>query len=116
MSITYRSGRGAGVPKTTQVFRSSGTWSKPTGCTTIRVQLCGGGGGGAGHQESGGAGGYSEETIDVTGVSSQSVTVGGGGGSVSYYGLGGNGGTTSFGSYLSATGGFGANRNNQHYY
>ena len=94
MTITYRSGRGAGVPKSTQVFRSSGTWSRPSGCTAIRVQLCGGGGGVTGHSESGGAGGYSEETIDVTGTSSVSVTVGGGGGSTGYYGLGGNGGAT----------------------
>lgn len=90
------------------------TWTKPSGCTTVLVKLVGGGGGAAGYCESGGAGGYSERVINVSAVSSVTVTVGGGGASVGYYAGGGNGGTSSFGAYCSATGGYGANQNAGH--
>ena len=116
MGIDFRGGQDPTVPKTIQVFESSGnyTWTRPEGCTHIRVQLCGAGGGGTGYLESGGAGGYSEKFIDVNNISSVNLTVGSGGSSVHYYGHAGDGGTTSFGSHLSASGGYGANRNNQH--
>ena len=97
-----------------QVFTGSGTWNKPTGVRFIKVQVQGGGGGGSGHGESGGAGGYSERVIDVTSVSSVSVSVSGEVNGTYYSGAGDNGGGSSFGSYCSAGGGFGANRNNQH--
>ena len=97
-----------------QFFNSSGTYTKPAGIKRIRVQLVGGGGGGSGYAESGGSGGYSEEIIDATSITTVSVTVGGGGGGVTYSGAAGNGGATSFGSYLSATGGHGANRQGSH--
>ena len=64
---------------------------------------------------SGGAGGYSEKLIDVSSVSSVQVTVGTGSTSWTYYsGAAGGGNTSSFGSYMSATGGRGANTTNQH--
>ena len=91
-------------------FTSNGTWSRPAGVQKIRVQICGAGGGGTGHGESGGAGGYAEEIIDVTGISSVSVTLNGGGGGVNYHNSAGNGGSSSFGPYLSASGGEGARR------
>jgi len=91
-----------------QVFTSGGTWTKPSGITRIRVQLVAGGGGGTGHGEAGGSGGYSERYIDVTAVASVAVTVGGGGGGVNYHNVGGGGNTTSFGGYLTASGGEGA--------
>ena len=91
-----------------QVFTSNGTWTRPTGITRVRVQLVGGGGGGTGHGEAGGAGGYSERYLDVTSISSVAITIGGGGGGVNYHNIGGGGGTTSFGPYLSASGGEGA--------
>ena len=97
-----------------QVFTSSGTWSRPTGVKYIKVQVVGGGGGGSGHGESGGAGGYSEKVINVQSISSVSVTVGGEVNGTYYRGGGSNGQGSSFGSYLSAGGGYGANRNNQH--
>ena len=93
-----------------RAWTSNGTWNKPAGVTRIRVQCVGGGGGGTGHGEAGGAGGYSEEYIDVTGISSVSINIGGGGGGVNYHNSAGNGGTTSFGPYLSAGGGEGARR------
>ena len=97
-----------------QVFTSSGTWNKPSGVKYIKVQVVGGGGGGSGHGESGGAGGYSEKVINVTSINSVSVSVAGQVNGTYYRGAGQNGGGSSFGSYLSASGGYGANRNNQH--
>jgi hypothetical protein len=80
----------------------------------IKVICVGGGGGGRGYHESGGAGGYAERIIDAVAVSSISVTVGGGSGGGYYFGFSGQGATTSFGSYCSATGGYGANQNRSH--
>lgn len=97
-----------------QVFTSSSTWTKPAGVRYIKVQVQGGGGGGSGHGESGGAGGYSEKVINVQAVSSVSVTVAGEVNGTYYRGGASNGGSSSFGSYCSASGGYGGNRNNQH--
>jgi len=96
------------------VFTGGGTWNKPAGVRYVYVQVQGGGGGASGHGESGAAGGYAEEIIDVTGVSSVSVSVSGTAGGTYYSNAGGNGGGSSFGPYVSATGGHGANRHNQH--
>ena len=94
--------------KSVQVFTSNGTWNKPNSSVRrIRVQLVGGGGGSAGHNENGGAGGYSEKFIDVSNVSSVSVTIGNGGSQANWGSSAGTGGTTSFGSYCSASGGQG---------
>ena len=93
-----------------RVYTSNTTWNRPTGVTRIHVQVVGGGGGGTGHGEAGGAGGYAEEVLDVTSISSVSITIGGGGGGNNYHRTAGNGGTTSFGPYLSAGGGEGARR------
>ena len=102
-------------PASIQTFYSSSTWTKPSGINRIIVRVVGGGGGGSGHSESGGAGGYSEEVIDVRGISSVSVTVGNGSTSGTYYSGNGRGGqTSSFGNYLSASGGLGANQSFQH--
>ena len=98
------------------VYTSNSTWSKPSGVRRILVRICGAGGAGSGVGEAGGAGGYAEEIIDVTGVSSISVTVGqpGSWGGTYYSGGAANGNSSSFGNYLSASGGNGANRNYQH--
>lgn len=82
--------------------------------TNAIVKLIGGGGGAASYGESGGSGGYSEMQVDTSAVTSVAVTVGAAGGGVGYYAAGGDGGTSSFGAYCSATGGAGANRNNNH--
>lgn len=101
-------GGGGGGLKSVQVFQPAETtagdlnttWTRPVGVTKIRVQLCGGGAGGSQSGRGGGAGGYAEKIIDVTSISSVAVTVGGRVLSNT------NGNTTSFGTYLSATGGF----------
>ena len=92
-------------PPTIQTFTSSGTWTKPDGCKTVKVTVTGGGGGSAtvttnnSSSGGGGAGGTAIKFIDVSAVSSVTVTVGNGGGVSS------SGGTSSFGAYCSATGG-----------
>jgi hypothetical protein len=97
-----------------QVFTGNSTWNRPANIRFIHVQVVGGGGGGSGHGESGGSGGYSERILDVSGISSVAITIGGEVGGSYYSGAGGNGNASSFGSYLTASGGYGANRNNQH--
>ena len=94
-----------------QDFSSSGTWSRPSGCTKVLVHVVGGGGGAKNGtaddkaadtiRGSGGDGGSAEEVIDVSSTASVTVTVGAGGGDSA------TGGTSSFGSFCSATGGAG---------
>ena len=99
-------------------FTSVGThtWSKPSGITRIKVYVTGGGGGGGSHNSDdanggGGAGGTAIEIIDVTSVSSVSVTVGGGGNGSSGNSPSnaGDGSASSFGSYCTGGGGAGPN-------
>lgn len=102
-------------PDAIRVFNASGTWSKPAGITKILVKIVGGGGSGSGVGETGAAGGYSEKIIDVTSITSVSVTVGTGNTNPTYYsGRAGAGTATSFGSYMTATGGNGGNQSHQH--
>ena len=104
-SGAYRAVRSNGSALTTDqhgiasmnVYTGNSTWSRPSGVRYIRVQVQG-----------------AEKFIDVTGISSVSVSIGGGGGGTYYSGAAGNGNGSSFGPYLSASGGHGANRQNQH--
>jgi len=104
-----------------QVFTASGTWTKPSGITKIKVTVTGGGaGGGSGSSGNnqgggGGAGGTAIEIIDVSSVSTVSVTVGAGGGrSASGDDKEGNdGATSSFGSYCTGNGGYRGNHSHQ---
>lgn len=115
---TNNSGNGLAYANTglrsMQVFTGGGTWNKPSGVRYIHVQVTGAGGGGSGHGESGGAGGYAEEIINVSNVGSVSVSIGNAGGGTYYANRAGNSNGSSFGNYCSASGGRGANRNNQH--
>jgi hypothetical protein len=102
-----------------QVFTSSGTFTVPTGVSSIKVTVVGGGGGGGvgidgsyggpagGPGGNGGGGGTSFGYVAVTPGASYAVVVGSGGNG-SNSGTGGSGGTSSFGStLLTASGGAG---------
>ena len=58
-----------------QLFTSSGTWTKPTGCNAVFVFITGGGGGGAA-ERAGYDGGTAIGYIDVRSISSATITVG----------------------------------------
>ena len=111
--IASGGGGGAGF-RSMQVFTSNGTWSKPAGVGSIKIQVVGAGGGGSGKCEAGGAGGFSERVLDATNISSVSVTIGNPGGGTNYSGCGGGGNSSSFGSYATSSGGTGANCRQQH--
>ena len=98
-------------PVAVKTFTASGTWTKPADIKRVVVEVCGGGGGGNEGTTTlagggGGGGGYSRKVIDVTAIASETVTVGtgGAGGTTS----GAAGGTSSFGTHLSANGGAGS--------
>jgi hypothetical protein len=113
---TYVDTFGTNVLANVYSYTSNSTYSPSSSqINRVKVICVAGGGGAAGHHESGGAGGYSEGYFLISGISTPvTITVGGGGNGGGYYGNYGAGGTTSFGPYLSATGGYGANNNNTH--
>jgi len=98
-----------------QAFTSSGTFTVPSGVTRIQVAVAAGGGGGGGASSSGvnvggtgGLAGFGVAFISgLTPGSTISVTVGSGGAGGTYNTTGSTGGTSSFGSYITCTGGSG---------
>ena len=101
-----------------QTFSSAGTatWSKPAGITAVLVYVTGGGGSGGKHgcgsnkssrSAGGGAGGTAIKWITSGLGSTETVTIGAGGAAVTGDAAGNGGGTSSFGSHCSATGGNG---------
>jgi hypothetical protein len=97
------------------VFATAGAtnWSVPaalqSGALKARVRVTGGGASGARRSlqsgGGGGAGGTAIGEVDLSGVSSVTITVGAGGSSPASDSAGSPGGTSSFGSYMSAGGG-----------
>jgi hypothetical protein len=114
--VSARSSRSISSIKT-QVFIVSGTYTPTNGMVFAMIEVIGGGGGGGSVQGSGnegaaaaggGAGGYARAVISsITIGSSQTITIGtgGNGGSIPGCNHGSLGGTTSFGSLLTASGG-----------
>ena len=103
-----------------QVFTSSGTWTKPSGVTKVMVEVQAGGGGGGGSSStsyaagSGSGGGYTKKIIDVSSISSATITVGSGGSGGTSSGTGVNGGSSFWSdgtNTLTANGGTGGNGN-----
>jgi hypothetical protein len=115
------SGSGSGTTLHRQIFTSNGTWMRPAGVTEVWATVCaGGGGGGMGYNDSnyyngyGGGGGGSGGCFiedDITGITGNvPITIGAGGArgdSSSNDGNGQNGGDSSFGTFVTAYGGFG---------
>ena len=98
--------------RSVQVFESSGTYTKPSGLSFLKVTVVGGGGGGGGEAGSnsggGGAGGGTAiKYIDAADVGSTETVTIGAGGADSATADASAGGTSSFGSHCSATGGSG---------
>jgi hypothetical protein len=93
----------------TQIFGSPGTWTNPGTVTRVRVAVTGGGGGGAGFSQArtGGGGGQAGAMVTIP-TSPVAITCGGAGNGGSFPGGGNSGGTSSFGAFVSATGGTGA--------
>ncbi len=94
-------------------YEASTNWVVPNGVRLLKVRLCGGGGGGGAGTATtggggGGAGGYAEGIFAVTPGQAIGIGIGAGGSGGVPGGAGaGTGGTTSFGSLISATGGTG---------
>lgn len=107
--------------KNFELFTSSGTFTVPTGVTTVYVTGCGGGGGSAGggynspdsyYGASGGGGAACIKTaITVVPGQSYAITVGARGTAGTKTSSGGAGGATSFGALLSLPGGGGGSYN-----
>ena len=103
---TWASGVSGSTGPNVQIFTSSGTFTVPSGITSVRACVWGAGGGAA-LRYYGGFGGYAETLITgLTPGGTISVTVGTGGNATTS-GTASTGGTSSFGAYCSATGGSG---------
>lgn len=101
-----------GYVTSSQIFKTSGTWIRPANVYRATVTLVGGGGGGGNglYAGGGGAGQVITAEVDVTGYAVGAgipITIGAGGTPGQGNNAGPNGGTTSFGTLLSAIGGGG---------
>jgi hypothetical protein len=117
--LTWAAAPGASsyIGKNVQVFTSTGTFTVPTSVTALKVTVIGGGGAGekvtATNKKArgGGAGGCAIEWLtSLTPGASIAVTIGAGG-TAGGDATAGDGGTSSFASYCSATGGQGGDTN-----
>jgi len=98
--LAVLSGRFLGID--TYANAGNFNWTRPADVNYVQVFVTGGGGGaGSNAWGGGGAGGTAIKYIYVGNLTSVSLTVGAGGG------LGSTGGSSSFGSFCSATGGWG---------
>jgi len=98
---------GGGGSSEVQTFTSSGTWTKPASGSFAMIEAWGGGGGGdaTDNDGAGGGGGYNRRYMLLSALgATETVTIGAGGTAAN---PGNAGGTTTFGSHLSAYGGAG---------
>ena len=86
-----------------QVFTSGGTWPRPSDITKVLIHVIGAGGGGGGGRDSynysgngGAGGGYAVKFLDVSAISSSTITIGTGGTAGSVNVSGGTGGASSW--------------------
>lgn len=109
---------GARIVPTIQRFTASDTWNRPTGCIRAFIRGVGAGGGGGGADSDGagsdtaggggGAGEYFEKLLDVSAISSLTITIGAAGtAGAATGGNGGTGGTTTVTGQCSGVGGTG---------
>lgn len=111
-----------------QVFETSNTYTPTSRLSYAIVELVGGGGAGAGCDinnvnslfvcsgTGGGSGGYCNKALSAATIgASQVITIGNGGIGLTASGTAPNGGTTSFGSILTADGGFGGSSQSPNY-
>lgn len=101
-----------GDPQSTSTAGGSAVWTRPQGCSKALVYVTGGGGGGRindnSYRNAGGGGGATAIALpDVRDVEQVPVTWGAGGPFARNSGWGGTGGTSSFGTFCTATGGGG---------
>jgi hypothetical protein len=102
-----------------QIFTSSGTWTKPSGIRLAMVEVQGAGAGGnngqanSGYATNGSSGGYVRKLIDVSSISSATITIGSkGAGSATRVGNDGGDSVWSDGANtLTAGGGIASNNN-----
>jgi hypothetical protein len=116
-SKLYSDNNLAGRLKNIYSYTTAGTYTytkSGSDVAQLNVICVGAGGGARAYAESGGAGGYAEGVFAASGITTVTVTVGGGGGGGVYFGFSGQGGTSSFGGYISASGGYGSSNNVQH--
>ncbi len=106
-----------------QTFTSSGTWTKPSGITKVMVEVQGAGGSGANSGASasanlnnGASGGYVKKLVDVSSISTATITVGtGGAASSSTSGNAGGNSIWSDGTNTLTAGGGGGAQNTSYY-
>jgi hypothetical protein len=80
-----------------QVFTSDGTWTRPASITKVIMEVQGAGGSGSAHTNynNGSAGGYAKKLLDVSSISSSTITIGTGGAAIAANGGAGNAGGAS---------------------
>ena len=117
-ALAFQDAAGGGGGYKMTVFTSPGTYTKPADVKDLKVTVVGGGGsagysGGTSCTQQGGAGGGGGTAIEylpeasVPGPVAVTVGASGAGGSPRRFCVGCSGGTSSFGAFLSATGGTG---------
>ena len=87
-----------------QTFTSSGTWTRPSGITKVIIEVQGAGGGGGNSLSSGdnnvhgAGGGYCKKLLDVSSISTSTITIGTGGTGTAHdvSAAGGDGGASSW--------------------